>query len=122
MENILYRKHKQDMGENFEDWAYIYFGESSGNLDRFIVRTEAFEAYRKQSNMTSLTMRGFTNKLKAFCAIAPHIEQLNPPELCKNGRILQRTERGTTEMIYLKSKRPTNYANSKDFLPFEKDV
>ena len=122
MENILYRKHKQDMGENFEDWAYIYFGESSGNLDRFIVRTEAFEAYRKQSNMTSLTMRGFTNKLKAFCAIAPHIEQLNPPELCKNGRILQRTEHGTTEMIYLKSRKPKNSADDKDFLLFEKDV
>lgn len=30
---MVIRKHKEDMGENFEDWANSYFGIGSDKLD-----------------------------------------------------------------------------------------
>ena len=117
MDNIIYRKNKQSMGSNFEDWANTFFSVESGNLDKYLIRREVFETYRKYANMPNLTMQGFTTKLKAFCALAPHIECLNPIELCNSQkRITQRHNNVLEEMIYLKSvsKEPTG------FLPFEK--
>ncbi len=117
MDNIIYRKNKQSMGSNFEDWANTFFSVESDNLDKHLIRREVFETYRKYVNMPNLTMQGFTTKLKAFCALAPHIECLNPIELCNSQkRIMQRHNNVLEEMIYLKSV-------SKDqtgFLPFEK--
>ena len=41
MENIIRRKYKADMGNNFEDWANSYFSPDSEHLDCFIVREKA---------------------------------------------------------------------------------
>ena len=46
MNNIIYRKHKQDMGANFEDWAQVYFSPDAGRLDTFLPRAKVFEDFK----------------------------------------------------------------------------
>lgn len=80
MDNIRTRKLKRDMGENFEEWAYQYFAEGSGHLDTQLVRTDVFEDYKRYSNVSTIKMKSFTRKLKAFALICPYIYEVDPPE------------------------------------------
>jgi hypothetical protein len=118
MRNIISRHNKAEMGDNFRDWAEMYFSLESGRLNKLIVRTDAFDDYKKYANTNKMTMQAFTRKLKAFAADTPYIECLNPVELCNaQGRIFRRI--GTqspdvppTDMIYLKTFE--NYVVNKD--------
>ena len=80
MENIRTRKLNRDMGENFVEWAYQYFAEGSGHLDTQLVRTEVFEDYKRYSNVSTIKMKSFSRKLKAFAAVCPYIEEIDPVE------------------------------------------
>lgn len=80
MENIRTRKLNRDMGENFAEWAYQYFAEGSGHLDTQLVRTEVFEDYKRYSNVSTIKMKSFSRKLKAFAAVCPYIEEIDPIE------------------------------------------
>lgn len=116
MQNIIYRKHKADMGVNFEDWAYSYFSPESGRLNKFIVREQAFLDYRSFSGVNKITTNSLTKKLKAFALVCPWIEEYNPEEyLNSSGRIFRRSEynpqgSGPKDMIYMRS--------VKDLTPF----
>lgn len=111
MGNIITRKFKSDMGANFEDWAYTYFAEGSENLDKCIRRSDAFNAYRNATGLNRITPQGFMRKLRAFAALCPYIETLNPEDLLNSGkRIIRRlpdpdspNTLRTTEMLYLQS-------------------
>ncbi|MDE5807774.1 MAG: hypothetical protein K2H76_06620 [Muribaculaceae bacterium] len=110
LDNIIYRKHLQDMSDSFRDWAETYFAKDSGHLDTFIIRTEAFEDYKKSSGVKSTPMASFTKALRGFCYVCPHIEELNPEEFHNSGtRILKRVDyegdKKQMEMIYVRSKR-----------------
>ena len=125
MENIRQRKLKRDMGENFEEWAYQYFAEDSGHLDEQLVRTDVFEDYKRYSNVSTVKMKSFTRKLKAFAQICPYIVEMDPEEYRNSqGRNIvtrsaddpmnpSRTK--TVEMVYMRSvkgkdKEPENKA------------
>lgn len=111
MKNIIYRKHQQDMGLNFEEWADSFFSPESGNLDRNIVRREVFEDYRAFSNIKNLTMQSFTVKLKAYCAICPHIHEMNPKDLLNgSNRIVSKIDNKATDMIHIRSVREAKKA------------
>lgn len=113
MDNIRTRKLKRDMGENFEEWAYQYFAEGSGHLDTQLVKTEVFEDYKRYSNVSTIKMKSFTRKLKAFALICPYIHEVDPAEFRNtSGRNivsksaddpLNPTRRKTVEMIYVRS-------------------
>lgn len=105
MGNIVKRKYKADMGANFEDWANFYFSEGSGNIDREIVREDAFTAYKIYAGVNKITMQKFTKSLKAFVALCPYVDELNPESLCnaKGRRIVQKIDGVAKDMIYLKS-------------------
>ena len=111
MRNIVSRHNKAEMGENFRDWAEMYFSPESGRLNKFIVRTDAFEDFKKFVGLGKITMQAFTRKLKAFAEDTPYIECLNPEEFCNaSGRILRRPEgsepkqyTAPTDMIYLRT-------------------
>ena len=112
LETIIFRKHLRDMSDNFKEWAEGYFSEASGNLDREIVREEAFDDYKRFSNVKSITMQKFSKSLKGFCFTCDYIAELNPEELHNSGtRIIRRRENPFTkkseskEMIYLRSKK-----------------
>ncbi|MBR6263241.1 MAG: hypothetical protein IKR05_08500 [Prevotella sp.] len=113
MENIRTRKLKRDMGENFEEWAYQYFAEDSGHLDTQLVRTEVFEDYKRYSNVSTVKMKSFTRKLRAFAQVCPYIYEIDPEEY-RNGQgrnivsksaedPLNPTKTKTVEMVFVRS-------------------
>ena len=104
MDNIIQRKYRQDLGNNFEDWADSYFAEGSSNLDKLLIRREVFETYRNYANVKGLTMQSFTKKLRAYCCLCPHIAELNPADMCNTqNRISRRIEGVMEDMIYVKA-------------------
>lgn len=111
MANIIFRKHKQDMGANFEDWAQVYFSQDSGRLDTFLPRAKVFEDFKANGGrVQGMTPQTFLRKLKAFVLLCPWIEELNPKHLQNSsGRIVRREEGAVAgsspvEMIYVKKK------------------
>lgn len=112
LSSIVFRKYLRDMSDNFKEWAEGYFSEQSGNLDREIIREEAFEDYKRFSNVKQITMQKFSKSLRGFCYTSEYIDELNPEELHNSGnRIIRRRENPFTkkteskEMIYLRSKK-----------------
>ncbi len=116
IENIIFRKYLRDMSDNFREWAEGYFSvDENGcgdNLNREIVREDAFEAYKRFSGVSKITMQKFTKSLKGFCFTCDYIDCLNPEELHNSGsRIMRRIEDPIThnkvqkEMIYLRTKK-----------------
>lgn len=124
MANIIFRKHKQDMGANFEDWAQVYFSPDSGRLDTFLARARVFEEFKANGGrVQGMTPQTFMKKLKSFVTICPWIEELNPKHLQNSsGRIVRREEGSApgsspVEMLYLKKKE-----NIKPSSPQEGDI
>ena len=105
MENIRLRKHLQDMGEIFAEWAATYFAEESGRLDCFIPAQEAFEECRRECNYgPKYTPNKFTRQLHAFCAITPYVAELDPEPLRNSGgRIMRRHGGKLVKMFYLRT-------------------
>ena len=105
MENIRLRKHLQDMGEIFAEWAATYFAEESGRLDCFIPAQEAFEECRRECNYgPKYTPNKFTRQLHAFCAITPYVAMLDPEPLRNSGgRIMRRHSGKLVKMLYLRT-------------------
>jgi len=87
MDNVKKRNLQGVMGNNFEPWALVYFSEASGNLDKLIVKEDAFEAFTSKNKLGWSTQK-FTAAIKAFCSYHNYI--LNPVELrnTKEGRII----------------------------------
>lgn len=87
------------MGDNFYDWASVYFAEGSWRLDKELVKDDVFQDCKAQANITKLTPNIFTRKLKSFVSVADWLEEFNPKS-GKDGRI----KKNCIEYIYLKSK------------------
>lgn len=133
LRNIIFRKHLLDMSDNFRDWAEYYFAEGSDNLDREIVRSEAFEDFKRYTGLHKTTMQTFSRGLKGFCYTADHIDCLNPEELhTSGGRILRRITdengvRKMCEMIYVRTKKaaagdaPANPPRTEAATLFDRD-
>lgn len=109
MDNIIKRKYKADMGTNFEDWAASYFSEESGRLNELLVRENVFADFKQATGVNKITMQAFSKKLRSFVALCPHIECLNPKDMCNSsGRIIRKETiapglpQKAVEMIYLK--------------------
>lgn len=111
LKNIIYRKTMNEMTDNFREWAEGYFSEDGDKLDTFIVRQDAFEAYKQFSNIRHITMNRFSISLRAFVQLCEWTHELNPKEFLNSaGRIIQRVSDphipNTTksyEMIYVRS-------------------
>ena len=115
LENIIFRRHIQEMSEGFRDWAESFFSvDENGqgeNLNKKLVKGEIFEAYKRHSGQYKVTMPKFTKSLKSFCYTCDYIDCYNPPELAsKDGRIMQKLKDDlgnakTTEMVYIRTKK-----------------
>lgn len=128
MSNIIYRKHKQDMGENFEDWAQVYFSPDNFHLDTFIPRAKVFEDFKNHGGrVQGMTPQTFMKKLQAFVILCPWTESLNPQELRNSsGRIIRREEGAPpgcspVEMIYIRKKTDAPRTDSTQGELFEDD-
>lgn len=111
MENIIRRKHKADMGVNFEEWANIYFDEEEGHVNTLVAKDSAFRDFQTETGSKVCTMQAFTRKIKAFVQACPWIAELNPKEYQNNqGRIIRRESdvpggpSKVKEMIYLRTR------------------
>lgn len=119
MDNIIKRKYKSDMGGSFEDWAYGYFSEESGNLNRPIVRKEAYEAFVDFSKVSKgyWPMQRFTKALRGFVELCPYVAEMNPADMLNSsGRLMRKDKDGKTQdMLYLRT--VDKVANPEDFNP-----
>lgn len=110
MHNIVVRKLRSDIGENFLEWASEKFADWDNNpyLDIPVRKQLLFENYRAYSNISKLTATAFKRKLRAFCEYSQWIDTLNPPEMCnsKPDRIMYKGADGRVEeYIYVRSRR-----------------
>lgn len=107
MENIIVRKYKQEMGENFEDWASSRFSPNSSWLNCEVPREDIFKDYVEWSGNRMITAHGFLRRLRAYCIISEDIEALNPADTItdeKRKRITHTYNGKTTEYLYIRSK------------------
>jgi hypothetical protein len=79
MDNVDKRNLQAEMGENFENWAAVYFSEESGNIDRLIVKEEAFTEFEEMHKSSKWSPQRFSRALKAFCKF--HHYTFNPYDL-----------------------------------------
>ena len=105
MENVDKRMRLQLMGNEFIEWAEVYFSKGSENLDRPLDKLAVKQAFDPKNKFST---KGFTQRLRAFCAThADYIEAFNPPE-CKGYEparksIIRKYNGITTEFIYIKT-------------------
>lgn len=123
MENIIKRKYKTDMGTSFEDWAYGYFAEEGDNLNKPIIRKEAYDAFLDYAKVSKSfwTMQRFTKALRGFVELCPYVEELNPAEMLnKQGRFMRKDSDGKTQdMIYLRTKAVRSTNNESETTRFQ---
>ena len=101
MEKIKIRTNKLIMGENFEDWAAVYFSSSSGNLNRYLIREVVFNDFCMATRNNKWSGKKFSKALMAFCENNNLV--LNPEEACNSSdnRIIRWTESGSKEHYYI---------------------
>jgi len=79
MDNVEKRNLQSEMGENFESWASVYFSEQSGNIDRLVVKEEAFIEFEETHKSSKWSPQRFARALRAFCRFNHFV--YNPAEL-----------------------------------------
>lgn len=111
MSNIIFRKYKQDMGANFEEWAQVYFSIDSERLDKFLPKAKVFEDFKANGGrVQGMTAQTFKRKLESFAKTCQWVDELNPVEMRNSsGRIIRREEGAApgaspVEMIYVRRK------------------
>ena len=112
MTNVVTRNLITQMGGDiFINWADIYFCEDGENVDKLVPKEEAFRDFMETSKVKMWTTQTFTKSLRAYCKYAPHILELDPIELKKNGRIIRKHNNKSTEMIYVRTKESIDVRN-----------
>lgn len=105
MDRIKDRISIQIMGNQFRQWAEVYFSANGPKVNCLIDKQEAFSQFVNESNVRSWTTNKFTKAMKEFCAQCEWIEELNPAELTNDnkGRIIRQRMGKSVEMYYLKT-------------------
>jgi hypothetical protein len=107
MNNVEVRHLKSEMGENFLEWADVYFSEESGRLNQFVPRPAAFEDFKITTNSRLWSAQKFFKSIQAWCRFYSYT--LDPKEYRNSkGRIIRKHENEhgktvTTEMIYIRT-------------------
>lgn len=110
MQNIIQRKLKTEMGQQFEEWATTFFSPDGPNVNTQLVRKKVYETYLMECPGTKDAMKRFTGRLKAFAKWAPWIFALNPQDVLntqgrniRSSRDLKTGEMVQEEMIHLRT-------------------
>lgn len=104
-ENIKRRTLKAAMGEEFKQWADVYFNPENEQLDKLLVKEDVKKHFIEHSGIkTNVTTQRFTSALMAWCNYYGYI--LNPEELTGPGtkRIIKKHEGVAKEMVYVQTK------------------
>lgn len=104
MENVDRRMRNQLMGDEFKEWAEVYFCQASENLDKLLRKQDVKDIFDPKHKYST---KGFTARLRAFCKNADYIEELNPEDCIgydpHGKRIIRKYDGETREYIYLKT-------------------
>jgi len=105
MQNVIRRMNIQQMGEQFREWAEVFFSPDGGNLNRSIEKSLLMELFSRATNVKGWSSRKFSKAIKSFVNNTSYIECLNPKELCNSDgrRIAKKINGQTVEMYYLKT-------------------
>lgn len=116
MHKVFDRMNIQIMGNQFRQWAEVYFSKEGENVDKLLVKEYVFQDFVRESNVKAWTTQQFTKSLKAFANQCDYIECLNPTELCNlPKRITRNVDGKTREHIYMKT---VGSELNNDNLPF----
>ena len=137
MGNVEKRNLQQEMGENFETWASVYFSTQSGNVDKLVIKEEAFAEWEDTHKSSKWSPQRFRRALVAFCRFYHY--GFNPADICNtqdkkriihNVKERKRNKDGTwytidnkksTELIYIQTdfdKQLLTTLPGEDVLPF----
>lgn len=105
MDRIKDRISIQIMGNQFRQWAEVYFCKDGPMVNRLIQKQDAFSAFLIDSNVKGWTTNKFSKAMREFCQQCEWIEELNPVQLAndKNGRIIRQSMGKSYEMYYVKT-------------------
>lgn len=91
LENIEKNNLRANIGDNFFEWADVYFDDEKLNVD--LVRKTLQDDYKNETGDKSTKAKGFKNKLEKFCEYKGYV--LNPPDLLnKEGKIKRNVYEG----------------------------
>lgn len=103
LKNVTLRKLLADMGNNFKEWADVYFDPEGNHVNVTVVREDALDDFVKSTKTTRWTTNKFTKALKAYCAYNGYV--LNPRDLQNSqGRITRKIDGTPKDMIYVKTR------------------
>jgi len=93
------------MGNQFRQWAEVYFNENGENVNTLISKTKIFNDFVLDSNVRNWTTNKFTKAMREFCAQCEWIETYQPEELINDNRrrIIKKVEGKSSEMYYLRT-------------------
>jgi len=104
MKKVQERMHLAAMGNQFRNWADVFFSLDGTNVNRELSRADVFKDFVNESNVKNWTTHAFTKAMKAFCKNSEWIYEQNPKELCNlPNRITRNITGKTTEMIYVRT-------------------
>lgn len=104
MKKVHERMNIATMGNQFRDWAEVYFSPDSMNVDRQLVRSRVMKDFETDTNLQKWTTKQFTKAINAFAKNAPWVYELNPPSLQNSGkRIVKNIDGKTHEILYVRT-------------------
>ena len=127
MENVVLRGLLAEMGDQFYNWAIIYFAPNSENCDKLMSKQLAFKTYQKETGQYKWQMNKFTVALKAFAEYADYVIQLDPNEFKNSqGRISRKApifdEKTLTPIIDPKTGKPIMKTTEMFYLQTKEDL
>lgn len=102
MDRIKDRISIQIMGNQFRQWAEVYFHKKSENVNTYISKNDTFNAFLRESNVKGWTTNKFSKAIREFCSQCDWVTELNPVELVNDnkGRIIRKNFMGKSEEFY----------------------
>lgn len=104
MRKVHERMNIAAMGNQFRDWAEVYFSPNSENVDKELIRSRVMDDFFRDTNLKGWSTKQFSKAVQAFAKNAPWIYELNPPALQNTGkRIVRNIEGKTHEILYVRT-------------------
>lgn len=93
--NVMKRNLIAEMSEGFKVWADVYFDLDSGRVNDWYRKDFAFEDYKKESGVKSITSTAWKKRLVAWCKFMKY--ELNPEGIGSSTRKVKYTDNGGHE-------------------------
>ena len=103
MANVYKRNKLAEMGDEFFNWANIYFTQDN-TLDILLSKETVQNEYFEKCNPRTRTSQSFSKRMQAWCQYYGYT--LNPSDLCNTSdknRIIRKVDGKTTEQMYIQT-------------------